>query len=125
MSDSRLKDPDYSKLIDERNRKDLIKAFNIVDEEKSGKVNINQLAEVFREWDSQNLDSEDSEGGVHEDIYNDRSVLRMVFTMADINEDYMVSLNELLILLEFEGTDNERTAEFVSMTCMTYYRTFK
>merc|ERR1712112_705657 len=94
----------------ESEAKILIAAFEKVDLEKTGKINITQLADIMRE-----SAGDDSSGDEIEEMVNDKETMRMVFTMADIDGDNMVSLHELLIMAGCEGEEKERIAGFVRL----------
>merc|ERR1711942_241564 len=94
----------------ESEAKILIAAFEKVDVEKSGKINITQLADIMRE-----ASADDSDEDEIEEMVNDQNMMRVVFTMADVDGDNMVSLNELLVMAGFEGEEEERIAGFVRL----------
>ena len=88
----------------EADKLQMIAAFEKVDIDKTGKIGIKQLQELMKETATSKSDKEMAE---------DENMVKMVLEMADLDGDQMLSIEELLVLIGVEGSEEDRIAGFV------------
>ena len=88
----------------EADKLQMIAAFEKVDIDKTGKIDMKQLQELMKETATSKSDKEMAE---------DENMVKMVLEMADLDGDQMLTIEELLVLIGVEGSEEDRIAGFV------------